>query len=76
MARENNGTDKKTHTRLKDCSNHRNISNIMEEASPSKLGTSKNSKLTNKLEYVEVRGTKWEVRSIKSGRLAPAGVFY
>ncbi len=52
MARENNGADKKTHTRLKDCSRHRNISNIMEEASPSKLGTSKNSKLTNKLEFI------------------------
>ena len=35
MARENNGADKKTHTRLKDCSSHRNISNVMEEASPS-----------------------------------------
>ena len=25
--------------------------------------------VTDKLEYAEVRGTRWEVRSIKSGRL-------
>ncbi|MBP3500186.1 MAG: hypothetical protein J6J97_08880, partial [Akkermansia sp.] len=47
------------HACPKDFVRNRNINNIFEEASP----------LLDKLEYAEVRGTRWEVRSIKLGRL-------
>ena len=33
------------------------------------MGNSTKSAYLDKLEYAEVRGTRWEVRSIKSGRL-------